>query len=266
MKWINKFLIILSIFFLTQSEIVFFNFSNLKALTENNTTMNKNSVYKYNYSTNNNYYRSTSIESYEIPTVIPKKNIKKLFDNERKIFDKNINIPANRIEYENLKEFISEKKKSLKKFDSIKFDNLSKSDIISYRKQLENVKSSDGIISFEKIIKLAKDNDDSTKFLKYGQYLYLLLGTFIGFLLFKYYTKKFLYRIEFVEELPVIENGIAKFEVGETQIINSSDFEASAIQETLKIAQQDVLLSKDKKENWMEEDAWLFASINQRED
>lgn len=176
----------------TQLPIVFFNLNAQTQQVKNSSSSQTTSVgnnqnvtndyknqsasssdYKNQNTSTNYYYQNYSVDNYSIPTLKAKKNIKKVYDNERKIFDKDINIPANRIEYENLLEFLKIKKSTLKEFDNIKFENSSKTDIMSYRKQIENTKITDGIIQFEKIIHLAKESDQSAKMYKYGQITYL---------------------------------------------------------------------------------------------
>lgn len=277
----------------TQLPIVFFNLNAQTQQVKNSSSSQTTSVgnnqnvtndyknqsasssdYKNQNTSTNYYYQNYSVDNYSIPTLKAKKNIKKVYDNERKIFDKDINIPANRIEYENLLEFLKIKKSTLKEFDNIKFENSSKTDIMSYRKQIENTKITDGIIQFEKIIHLAKESDQSAKMYKYGQITYLIVGSLFGFLLFKFYTNKFLYRIKYVEEMPTIVNGVAQFDNNDdiekseanTDVINVSDFENDALSKTLTIAKVDALSDElAGKEDWINEDAWLFSALDPKE-
>lgn len=263
MKWLRRFLKIVFVASLAQSCIVFFN---VKAQVQTNT------IY-----TNTKYQTQVQIPTkytsfFTIPKVEPKENKKKLYDNEHKIFDKDINIPQNRIEYENIKEFLIEKKASLIKFDSLKFNNLSKTTILTYRKQIENTKSLEGIIQFEKIIKTAKDNDANEFYFKLAEYGYLGVGALLGWLLFTFYTKKFIYRMEYIEEIPnnsLDEVAIEKRDefltnqnlVAQTQVLPVVDFEDESIAQTLMIAQQDYI-EENKEISLDDENTWLISSQN----
>lgn len=215
----------------------------------------KISYAKYETSLQNNLYQNSS-NFIDIPKFKPAKHVVKLEDNGIKIFEKDINNLKNRIEYENLKSFLKSKKEAIVEFSKIKFSNLSKTDISSFKKQLQLVKSTEGSIQLEKIIKTAKENDKNELTYKIATNAYLILGTLFGFILFKFYTKKYLYRMTYVEEIPNSLDDEQTFEKEDieiseesmwanTQIISGIEFTDATLSQTLTLAQQDFIENND---------------------